>query len=72
MTDSEQARLSIAVRPTPTGAAPERELTLTFDELALIYKSLQAVKTLGALPSDEELLEDTIRLVDQALNDAVR
>jgi hypothetical protein len=49
-----------------------RELTLTFDELALIYKSLQAVKTLGALPSEDELLDDTIQLVDQALNDAIR
>jgi hypothetical protein len=49
-----------------------QELTLTFDELALIYKSLQAVKTLGALPSEDELLDDTIQLVDQALNDAIR
>jgi hypothetical protein len=52
--------------------AAKQELTLTFDELALIYKSLQAVKTLGALPSEEELLEDTIQLFDQALNDAIR
>ena len=50
----------------------KQELTLTFDELALIYKSLQAVKTLGVLPSDDELLEDTIQLVNQALNDAIR
>jgi hypothetical protein len=52
--------------------AAKQELTLTFDELALIYKSLQAVRTLGALPSEEELLEDTIQLFDQALNDAIR
>jgi hypothetical protein len=51
---------------------PKQELTLTFDELALIYKSLQAVKTLGALPSGDELLADTIQLVDKALNDAIR
>jgi hypothetical protein len=38
----------------------------------LIYKSLQAVKTLGALPPDDELLEDTIEAVDQALNTATR
>jgi hypothetical protein len=50
----------------------KQELTLTFDSLALIYKSLQAVKTLGALPPEDELLEDTIRLVDEALNDAIR
>jgi hypothetical protein len=57
-----------------TGRLPaaKQELTLTFDELALIYKSLQAVKTLGALPSEEELLEDTIQLFDQALNRAIR
>jgi hypothetical protein len=52
--------------------AAKQELTLTFDELALIYKSLQAVRTLGALPSEEELLEDTIQLFDQALNGAIR
>jgi len=47
------------------------ELKLTFGELALVYKSLQAAKTLGALPSQDELLEDTIQLVDQALNAAI-
>jgi hypothetical protein len=36
------------------------------------YKSLQAVKTLGALPPQDELLNDTIQLVDQALNAAIR
>jgi hypothetical protein len=45
---------------------------LTFDELVLIYKSLQAVKTLGALPPEDELLDDTIQVVDQALDIAVR
>ena len=49
----------------------KQELTLTFDELALIYRSLEAVKALGALPSEDELLDDTIQLVDQALNDAI-
>jgi hypothetical protein len=48
------------------------ELTLTFDELVLVYKSLQAVKTLGAVPPEDELLDDTIELVDQALDIAVR
>jgi hypothetical protein len=46
----------------------DQEVALTFDELALIYKSLQAAKTLGALSPQDELLEDTIQLVDQALN----
>jgi hypothetical protein len=47
------------------------ELKLTFGELALVYKSLQAVKTLGALPPQDELLNDTIQLVDQALSNAI-
>lgn len=47
-------------------------LTVTYDQLALIYKSLEAVKTLAALPSVDDLLEDTIELVDQALIDAIR
>jgi hypothetical protein len=70
--DSVRTRLSIEVPPTRSAPAPKQELTLTFDELALIYKSLQAMKTLGALPSEDELLEDTIQLVDEALNDAIR
>ena len=49
---------------------PVAPLQLTFDELALIYKSLQAAKALGALPPQDELLNDRIQLVDQALNRA--
>jgi len=45
---------------------------LTFDELALVYTSLEAVETLRALPPQDELLNDTIQLVDQALSDAIR
>ena len=48
------------------------ELTLSFDELVLIYKSLQAAKTLGALPPEDELLDDTIEVVDSALHGAIR
>jgi hypothetical protein len=44
---------------------------LTFDQLSLVHKSLQAVRTIGALPPRDELLEDTIELVDQALDRAV-
>jgi hypothetical protein len=47
------------------------QLKLTFAELALVYKSLQAVKTLGASPAQDELLDDTIQLVDQALKGRV-
>ena len=54
----------------PEHNAQQHELTLTFDELALIYKSLLAVKTLGALPPHDELLDDSIQIVDHALNAA--
>jgi hypothetical protein len=47
-------------------------LELTFDQLTLIYKSLQAVKVLGALPPEDELLDDTLQLIDQALERAVK
>jgi hypothetical protein len=48
------------------------QLQLTFDQLALIHKSLQAARTLGVLPPRDELLDDTIELVDLALIEAVR
>jgi hypothetical protein len=54
------------------GDRQRRELKLTFGELVLIFKALQAVKTLGALPREDELLDDTIDLVDRALAAAVR
>jgi hypothetical protein len=47
------------------------ELKLTFSELSLVYKSLQAVRTLGELPTQDELLNDTLHLVEQALQRAV-
>lgn len=69
----------IATEPpqAPTGHAwhgdvQRRQLKLTFGELVLIFKALQAVKTLGALPREDELLDDTIDLVDRALAAAVR
>jgi hypothetical protein len=46
------------------------ELRLTFAELALVYKSLQAARTLVLHP-DAELLEDTMHVVDQVLSSAV-
>jgi hypothetical protein len=55
----------------PRTDAQTHELKLTFDEPALIYKSLHAVKTLGALPPQDEVLNDTIQLVDEALNKAL-
>jgi hypothetical protein len=54
-----------------TGRDAERyELTLSFDELTLIYKSLLAAKSLGVLSQEDELVDDTIQLVDQALRAA--
>jgi hypothetical protein len=58
--------------PRQSREASRQEVQLTFDELALIYKSLEAVKTLRALPPQDELLEDTIQVVDQSLNTFVR
>ncbi len=76
--DAGRPRLSLVITPAPTtestwrGPEPEtHELRLSFRELALIYKSLQAARTLGALPPQDELLNDTIQLVEQALNRAV-
>jgi hypothetical protein len=46
-------------------------LELTFDQLVLIHKSLQAVRTLAVLPLRDELLDDTMQLVDQALDRAL-
>ena len=62
------------------------KLELTYDQLALIHKSLQAVRALGVLPPrdellvvpeiladahPDELLDDTMLAIDQALNAAV-
>lgn len=47
------------------------KLELTYDQLALIHKSLQAVRALGVLPPRDELLDDTMLAIDQALNAAV-
>jgi hypothetical protein len=77
-TNEESARPTLKLVAPPAMTKPmwrseeqtTHELQLTFDELALIYKSLQAAKALGALPPQDELLNDTIQLVDQALNRA--
>ena len=60
-------RMRAWLDPVPPQNA-EREVRLTFDELGLIYKSLEAVRTLAALPPQDELLEDTLQIVDQSLN----
>jgi hypothetical protein len=48
------------------------QVQLTFDQLALIYKSLLAVRALGVWPPRDELFDDTMQVVDQALDEAVR
>jgi hypothetical protein len=48
------------------------QLRLTFDQLALIHKSLQAVRTLALLPPEDELLDDTMEIVDRALDQGMR
>ena len=42
------------------------ELTLSFDELTLIYKSLLAAKSLGVLSQDGGFVDDTIQVVELA------
>jgi hypothetical protein len=44
------------------------KLTLSFDELTVIYKSLMAAKSLGVLSQDDEFVDDTIQLVERVLN----
>jgi hypothetical protein len=72
-----RGNLRLVATPTTTGFTEHRrndqthELKLTFGQLALVYKSLQAVKTLGALPPQDELLNDTIQLVDLVMREAV-
>ena len=46
-------------------------LELSFRELVLVHKSLQAAKTLGSLGPENELLDDTMQLVDLALTAAL-
>jgi hypothetical protein len=55
------------VTTTPSTAG----LELSFDALALLYKSLLAVKTLGANPPDYELLDESIQVVDRTLTESM-
>jgi hypothetical protein len=68
----DQVRAWSDPRPPQRSGASRKDVRLTFDELALIYKSLEAVKTLGALPPQDDLLQDTIQIIDQNLNTFVR
>jgi hypothetical protein len=46
------------------------ELKLGFRELDLIHMSLEAVMTLGLVERQDELLTDTLQLIDVALEEA--
>lgn len=47
------------------------ELKLGFGELVLIHRSLQAIRTLGLVEQQEELVTDMLQLIDVALEGAV-
>ena len=47
------------------------DLKLGFRELVLIHRSLDAVRTLGLVERPDDLLDDTLQLVDLALEEAV-
>jgi hypothetical protein len=47
------------------------ELKLGFRELVLIHSSLEAVKTLGLAERQDDLLNNTLQLIDVALAEAV-
>jgi hypothetical protein len=69
-------RLSLVTPPSSgstwrDGEAEDIDLKLSFRQLTLIHKALHAVKTLGALPPQDELLNDTLHIVDLMLDRAV-
>jgi hypothetical protein len=47
------------------------ELKLDFRQLVLIHRSLQAVRTLGLVERQDDLLADTLQLIDVVLEEAV-
>jgi hypothetical protein len=71
-----------ATRPELRLAAPSNEpwspredewldVRLTYRQLVLIHRSLQAMRTLGLYPLQDEDMLDTTELVDRALKRAV-
>jgi hypothetical protein len=46
------------------------ELTFAFRELDFIHRSLEAIRTLGLVERQDELLTDTLHLIEVALNEA--
>jgi hypothetical protein len=47
------------------------ELRLGFGELVLIHRSLQAIRTLGLVEQQDELVTDMLQLIDVALEAVV-
>jgi hypothetical protein len=47
------------------------ELRLGFRELVLLHQSLQAIRTLGLVDWQDDLVTDTLQLIDVALEEAV-
>lgn len=47
------------------------ELRLGFRELVLLHRSLQAIRTLGLVDRQDDLVTDTLQLIDVALEEAV-
>jgi hypothetical protein len=52
------------------GSSPPIQLKLGYHELDLIHRSLEAVRTLGLVERQDELLTDTLQLIDVALEEA--
>jgi hypothetical protein len=65
------ALLRAARPPLRLAETAAYDLKLTYRELSLVYRSLQAARTLGAL-ADDQLFDDTIGSVDRALRAALR
>jgi hypothetical protein len=53
------------------GDEPPIELKLHFRELVLIHRALQVVRTLDLIERQDILLDDTIQVVDTALEQVV-
>ena len=74
-TEPRRSSLSLVAAPTPTEESTcddeSHDVKLTYGELVLVHKSLQAVRALGHLPPHDELLDDTIHVVELALAKAL-
>ena len=61
-------------RPETSSVAVDEQpinLKIGFSELVLIHRSLEAVRTLALVEGQDDLLTDTLQLIDLALEEAV-